>query len=1046
MSAVGRRLGRYELLHRLGQGGGGEVWEALLHGPAGFRRRVAVKLLPPGAGASAADDLVQEARLGALVAHPNVVSTLELGQHDGQWFLVMDLVRGCSVQQLRRQSAFSPAALLDIGVQVCDGLTHIHTLADHEGWPVGLVHRDIKPGNLMIDATHRVRIVDLGIARLQGTSEVPSGTPGYVAPEQLEGHEGPRADLFALGVTLTRLAVGRWPFGKGAEGLMQVSGPDADRLATAPALRGALDAFLPGLGAVLSRAMRADPAARWSDAAELRAALVALYAGCPDAPRLTSMAVATGASSGEETTGQSTERGAFVGRSSEQDALAGQLDADAAWVVVVGPGGVGKTRLVDEVLRGRTCTRVDVAKARSPSGLYLAVADALGVTVGPDPVASVGAALGQVGLLVLDEVEQVVEAAAEAIVAWRAQAPSLSVLCTSRVAPAHADATLVRLGPLPLDDARRLFSLRLGGTASPEVVDPLLRALDRLPLAVELAAARARRTSPARVLAQLRAASSARVPGLREALEASWELLPADLQDALVRLSAYEGSFDAQDAVAVLDTEGASLGQLEALVGHSLLHVRGNRFRLLTSVKAFAREHRAEARRVGEQRHGRWLSRLGEAQMILLAVQHWSVTLKMATNLDDLIVASRRAVTRGDAEVAAATALAAVQALTRVGSPSLAMPLVEAALPLGAREAELRRARGVILYRSGREGDALRTFEEALEVVTGRDRLPFELMVARMRFQGRADELRRVELAIQALIDAGMGHRTEVAQESLGQMYAAVGRLTDGERLLNQTQARRERLGRDTANLRGLLADVHARRGQFRRAIQAMEAAHEELASRRADLLQAVWMGKLADVLRAFGDTEGAESWATRCIPLGLEVGYTPVAVLGRHVLLQLALDRGDRAAAEAHTAEAYAVLGSTDDGGALARVDVARARVAFWAGDAERGNALLARAQVRKHWHLYVALEVVEVAVELGDPVEARAWLEESETKVTVEDRVLRLRLLVARAVLEHRTGHRNEARGALLQASQLLGETDLPPEAPLARRCAALRAQLAG
>ncbi len=127
----GVRLGRYELRHRLGKGGHGEVWAALLHGPMGFRRPVALKVLPAVAAASAdREGLMQEARLGALVSHPNVVSTLELGEQDGRWFMAMDLVAGLTADQLRRKGPLPAAALVDLGVQTCHGLAYIHQLCD----------------------------------------------------------------------------------------------------------------------------------------------------------------------------------------------------------------------------------------------------------------------------------------------------------------------------------------------------------------------------------------------------------------------------------------------------------------------------------------------------------------------------------------------------------------------------------------------------------------------------------------------------------------------------------------------------------------------------------------------------------------------------------------------------------------------------------------------------------------------------------------------------------------------------------------------------
>jgi len=1043
---VTRRLGRYQLLTCLGKGGGGEVWEAELQGPSGFRRRVAVKLLPPGAGATAADDLVHEARLGALVAHPHVVSTLELGRDAGRWFLVMNLVRGCSVEQLRRRGPLPPAAVLDIGVQACAGLAHIHALTDHDGWPLGLVHRDIKPGNLMVDTDHRVRIVDLGIARLQGTEQVPSGTPGYIAPEQLRGEEGPRADVFSLGVTLTRLATGRRVFGRGSTAMRRVLGPEADAFATSPALLAELDAYLEGLGAVLSRAMRADPEDRWPTATAMGDALHGLYAHCDRSQGLATLPVSPPSGPNVTPGGLTTERGSFVGRGQEQTALHDLLHQGVRWVVLVGPGGVGKTRVLDEQMRATDHVRVDVSRARTLAGVCLAVADALGVAVGDDPVATVGRELRSVERLVLDEIEQAVDAATQAISSWLQAVPGLTVVCSSRVAPGHPDATLVRIGPLPMDDARDLFTARLGREAPATIVDPLLRTLDRLPLAIELAAARARRTSPKQVLAQLQATSSARVPGVREALQASWELLASVDQQALVRLAAFEGAFGLRDATAVLGPEADPLARVEALVTHSLLHVRANRFRLLTSVRAFAREQLPETRQAGEVHHGRWLARHGDRTTVFHAARCWATARTLVRSLDDLIAASRRAVRRGDGEVAAATTMAAYTAMRPMGLVGEALPLIDQALPLGHRTALLHFTRASALHDLGDNDAAHASLQTAWSLAEGVDRWHVQGVLGLVRSNlGDPAGVRLAEEAFAALDGSRWIDQRITVQESLALVYTNTGRVAEAERHLSEAIRATERHGRDSADLLTLLAMVHRQRGQLRRSIDCIERALEQYHVHRHVWHQLFARAILASHLYLRGCRQPARATAEACAATAedLDAPYARGLALG--TLFQLAFDRSDPDEAQRIAAQQRQVAHARQHPVLLRAAARASAQLDGAVGRHDRAAAHLEPLLSGPHLnHLYEA-RTLSLFARFGPPERAELLLDTFEAKLSPEQIYERLLLNLARAEAAHRRGDARRGRGALLQASVEADRTDLLPEAPLRQQLDRLRAELA-
>ncbi|MWA13710.1 protein kinase domain-containing protein [Streptomyces sp. BA2] len=227
----GRLLnGRYELLERLGAGGMGEVWRAR---DESLGRKVAVKVFVPAglAGARDADDqdellarFRQEARAAASLDSPYIVAVHDHGTDDGTSYLVMALVQGRSLDQVLRESVRVPVAdALRWAADICRALDTAHS--------AGVVHRDIKPGNVMITQDGSAKVVDFGIAtfmeraagdsRLTRTGQLPFGSVPYLAPERFRQEAGDgRTDLYALGCVLYELLVGRPPFTGTAAGVM----------------------------------------------------------------------------------------------------------------------------------------------------------------------------------------------------------------------------------------------------------------------------------------------------------------------------------------------------------------------------------------------------------------------------------------------------------------------------------------------------------------------------------------------------------------------------------------------------------------------------------------------------------------------------------------------------------------------------------------------------------------------------------------------------------------------------------------------------------
>ncbi len=220
-------MGRYRVLRRLGAGGMGEVYLATAVGPDGVQKQVAIKLVRDDLLAS--DELtrlfVEEAKVAFVLEHPNVVRAHEMGQVEGHHFLVMEYVDGVNLADLisaRQQAGAGVVPLpiaLYIGAQISRGLDYAHSLEGVEGHPLGIVHRDVSPANVLISRDGQVKVADFGLAKsalrsVHSRAGVVKGKLAYMPPEQLAGEEvGVQGDLYAVGATLYELLRGENPFG-----------------------------------------------------------------------------------------------------------------------------------------------------------------------------------------------------------------------------------------------------------------------------------------------------------------------------------------------------------------------------------------------------------------------------------------------------------------------------------------------------------------------------------------------------------------------------------------------------------------------------------------------------------------------------------------------------------------------------------------------------------------------------------------------------------------------------------------------------------------
>ncbi len=282
MTTTPTRLGPYELVERLATGGMAEVYLARRAGPHGFAKQVAVKRILPQL-ASDPDFVamfVDEARVTGRLQHPNIVSVFDFGEEDGELYMAMEYVDGTTGARLIRAAAARSEDIplevsIHIALSVLRGLEYAHAACDEHGKPLCLVHRDVSPGNVLIDRSGAVKLTDFGIARaaeFERRTDVGQlkGKLGYMSPEQVVGRElDARSDLFTLGIVLAEMITVRPLFSGGRELDVLLRIRDAD----VSALDRNAGRVPDDVRGVLFRALAKDPAERYPNAASFAQAL-----------------------------------------------------------------------------------------------------------------------------------------------------------------------------------------------------------------------------------------------------------------------------------------------------------------------------------------------------------------------------------------------------------------------------------------------------------------------------------------------------------------------------------------------------------------------------------------------------------------------------------------------------------------------------------------------------------------------------------------------------------------------------------------------------
>jgi len=270
---MAEQIGKYRVIDRIGRGGMGMIYKA--HDPL-LDRLVAVKVISPEVEVT--DELrarfFREAQACAKLSHPNIVTVYDMGEAEGRLFIVMELLDGEELRNIIAQGKALPLEdKLSIIVQMCAGLHYAHQK--------GIIHRDIKPGNIMVLRDGQVKVLDFGIAQIQTNTVgltrtgLIMGTLKYIAPEQVRGIANHRSDIFSVGSVSYELLSSRPAFA-GADPMQileQLQKADPPRVDV-------VDPTIPaGLAAIVERAMHKNPAKRFSDLAAMRAELLQVQRG-----------------------------------------------------------------------------------------------------------------------------------------------------------------------------------------------------------------------------------------------------------------------------------------------------------------------------------------------------------------------------------------------------------------------------------------------------------------------------------------------------------------------------------------------------------------------------------------------------------------------------------------------------------------------------------------------------------------------------------------------------------------------------------------------
>ena len=801
------------------------------------------------------------------------------------------------------------------------------------------------------------------------------------------------------------------------------------------------------------------------------------------------------------------ERDAFVGRAAELRRLASTLEEGARLVSVLGPGGTGKTRLVRRYARAWLgdwpggVYFCDLSDARSIDGIHFAVALALEVTLGrEEPGSQLGHAMAGRGrcLVVLDNFEQVAEHAAATVGRWLDQAAQAAFLVTSRELLRLDGEVAFAVEPLLAgDEALELFAVRaraqrpdfrLEGTVRDDVAR-VVRWLDGLPLAIELAAARVRVLSVRQILERLgdrfqlltgARGAHARQATLRAAIDWSWDLLAPWEQSALAQCSVFEGGFTLEAVEAVIDVSawphGAPIVDIvQSLVDKSLLRARvpkaGRRFEIdepyfgmYLSIQQYGAEKLARdgGQTAAEARHGRHYARFGtdEALRALTGPGGSTRRHELTLELDNLVGACRRAITRGDGPVGVAAFQAACEVFALQGPAAPAIALGAQLLSMASLDPSMRAratfALGSLELNSGKLAAARASFEQAAAAARsigdrGLEGRALGQLGAAHRELGEPVAARPcLEEALAIAREAGDRVAEASVLGGLASLHLGAGDVGTALRDYERALAIHRAVGNlhNEAITLGNLATAHQQTGEFERSLAEYRRVLEirrETGDRRGT---GVTLGNMGNLYIELGRLDEALPCQEEALAIHRDAGNRAMeaAVLGNLGILHRWQGASDRAieCCEAAIEIARAIGRRMVEGyflGVLGELHAEAGRHSLARACCEQGLALVRAGGARR-------LEGI-LCGHLGDALgrqglidDARAALARGQALLgDVGDRHESAKLRCTAGLLEFRAGDVEAARQMLAEAETAARDIGVSTGSELSRRIDALR-----
>lgn len=1154
---------RFRIDAYLAEGGMGQVYRA--H-DIEFDVPLALKTIHPrlAANASFLRLFKQEVLLARSISHPNVCRIFDLWHDEvsGTWFLTMEFLAGETLsQEIVSRGSFPAGDSLPLVRQMAEALDAAHR--------AGIVHRDFKSPNVMIvynssrndsssdngndssesersesesnesksnsddrdgsddnatDKVHGARVVitDFGLAVTVEAGETPRtqaarsshpgagaivGTPAYMSPEQVSGGSvGPASDLYALGVVLFEMCTGQLPFRgnsvlETARKHVEVPPPDPRSLSNT------VDT---NWGSVILRLLAKKPAERFATGHD---AILALEGRAEEGRAVRHSLPA--------------ERDTFVGRSEELQSIDLLFrPGTARLITLLGTGGTGKTRLAqkygwDSLLRWPGGVWFcEVSEARTEMGVARALASSLGVPLGrQDPIPQLGEAIAGRGrcLIILDNFEQVVETAETTLGRWLAQAPEARFLVTSRQRLQLEEETVQQVAPLdPLTRGVELFEVRAWGHRPGFMVDPsnrrqiqeIVRTLDGLPLAIEMAASRLRGMNPTELEAGLTdrfrilaGTKEGRHATMQATLDWSWDLLSALEQAIVTQLSVFEGGFDlaAAEAVAVAASEKdiLVLDVLQSLVDKSWLRTKAvmgaPRFEMFATVQEYtstklqaqpedtgssADEHSptthvsrtTPASRTThvsqvEARHGAHYAQMGTAEAIENLSLHGGTTKQKALNLelDNCVAACRRALNRDDEATAVGTYMAAASVLRNTGPFHLSLELgrrVLSATREPGRRARVLTALATASLYCGEMEESRKYFDAALTIHrTQGDRQHEGRVLGNLatlyRVQSQLDDARRLyEESLAIHREIGDRHGEAIVLANLGNFENEQGRTEAALEFYSTTLAINREVGDRAAEAMALnnLGIVHQSEGRLDTSREYYEEAlaiNREVGNRRSEALV---LGNLANQQSDQGSIETAKESYEAALAIYRDLGErASLAVVGGNLGLLYA-DNGqpEEALEQYETALAIhrAVSNRRFEGitlGFLGSLHLSEER--FDSARTCLESALEIHREIGNRGYEGIVLGTfANLHAHEGRMSEARHCFEESiAIHRELTDRLLLAKALCDLGEFEVRGANLEAAREALHEAEAIQIELGLGAESDLAAKVASLREALA-